>query len=125
MRPVADWHPTINRTVYHAMDWNCPSYNQVMAEQLQLLWGQLTPELAIEYIMPMVGTGNLHTYVADLVQQQWYVSFAASDSSISPNRTAYDRQFAQLDLPTLFNVQPSLSKQELKLIADLEQIAME
>lgn len=104
LRPVASWHPTLPHTVYHAMDWLCPNFNQVMAKQLQGAWGQLTPERAIRDIMPIVQTGNLHIYVADLIAQQLYLSFMANDNSTSIHRAAYDRQYAQIDLNQLFQV---------------------
>jgi hypothetical protein len=106
LHPVADWHPPINNTVYHAMDWLCPGYNEVMAAQLKGLYGFLTPALAIEQVTAIVQTGDLHIFVADLPNQQFYVSFSASDNSTSPNRNAFDRQFAQLDMPSIFATQP-------------------
>lgn len=140
MKPVASWHPTINGTVYHAMDWECPGFNQVMSQQIESMWGSVTPALAIRNIMPIVQTGSLHTCqrahtqqvcasaallvvpgsltllvllvslcwlsdVADLPNQQFYVSFSANDNSTAPQRNAFDRQFAQIDLAELFKVE--------------------
>lgn len=43
--------------------------------------------------------------VADLPNMQFFVSFAANDNSTAPQRNAYDRQFAQIDLAEFFKVQ--------------------
>jgi len=103
MRPVADWHPAIPSTVYHAMDWLCPSFNSVMAAQLKARWGNLTAANAISDILPIVQTGDLHSYVADLTDMQLFVSFHAPSDSQSKYQQAYDRQWAQFDLKTLFD----------------------
>jgi hypothetical protein len=91
---------------------DCPTFNGVMANLLQGLWGSLTPENSISDLLPRMETGSLHAYVADLVNEQWYVTFSANDNSTSPNRLAYSRQWAQLDLKSIFAVE--LGQQEAK-----------
>lgn len=112
-QPVADWHPSINNTVYHGMDWLCPGFNRVLGEQLARHWGRLTPELAIRDLLPRTETGSLHAYVADLPNDRLFVSFSAADKSASPNRKAYARQWARIDLRDLFGVQQQQQQQDL------------
>jgi len=110
LRPVADWHPQLENVVYHGMDWLCPGYNQVLYNQLSKYHGSLTPEIAIQDVMAIVQTGDLHVYVADLVNMQLYTAHAAQDGASGP-KYAYDRSFIQLDLNSIFAVeQNSTSK---------------
>ncbi len=48
---------------------NCPGYNEVLGTQLGAYHGQLTAETAIRYVIPITQTGDLHVYVADLVNE--------------------------------------------------------
>jgi hypothetical protein len=66
-------------------------FNSVMATQLTKFWGKLTPALAVQQVLPIVQTGSLHAYVADLPNMQWYISFAASQNSTDVAKMAYDR----------------------------------
>ncbi len=34
LKPVATWHEPIENTVYHGMDWLCPTFNGVLHDQL-------------------------------------------------------------------------------------------
>jgi hypothetical protein len=106
MKPVADWHPNIQNAVYHGMDWNCPSFNTVLARQLNKYWGNLTAEDAVRDIMSITQTGDLHVYVADLVNMQMWFANAARDGVSGP-ASAYDRSYIKLDLKQLFAVQPN------------------
>lgn len=47
------------------MDWLCPSFNSALHKQLATYYGKLTPQVAIQYVMPIVQTGNLHVYVVN------------------------------------------------------------
>ena len=72
------------------MDWLCPGYSQVLANQLQRYYGNLTAELTIKEIVPIVQTGDLHIAVYDLTKQLVYVSYARADGESGP-MFAYDR----------------------------------
>jgi hypothetical protein len=103
MRPVADWHPTIQNAVYHGMDWMCPGFNQVLAAQLNKHWGNLTAETAIRDVISITQTGDLHVYVVDLVGMNFWFANAARDGAAGP-KNAYDRSYVYLDLKALFAV---------------------
>jgi hypothetical protein len=108
MTPVADWHPRMDGIIYHAMDWSCPSYSQTMAAQLQKHYGNLTHEHIIREVLPITATGDLHIYVADLVNQQLWVA-NAQRSGAKGEFYAYDRAYIHLDLPSFWSVaQPML-----------------
>jgi len=107
MRPVASWHPTLKNVVYHGMDWLCPGYNQVLFNQLNKYHGTLTPELAIQNVMPIAQTGDLHVYVADLVNMKIWISVAATSTGQAP-KMAYDRAYIKLDLTSIFTLAPPL-----------------
>jgi len=36
------WHPALENTVYHGMDWNCPSYTERLHELLEKHHGNIT-----------------------------------------------------------------------------------
>jgi hypothetical protein len=57
--------------------------------------------------MSIVQTGDLHVYVADLVQQQIYIAFAAKTGASGP-AMAYDRSFIKIDLKVNDFFLPSL-----------------
>jgi hypothetical protein len=87
------------------MDWICPSYNLVLSQQLRKYYGQLTPELGIQYITAVEKSGDNHLAFYDLTNMHMYVSFAAPHSVGGPV-AAYDRQF------TKFNVRQLLTEQQ-------------
>jgi len=103
LKPEADWHPKIENTVYFGMDWMCPGYDRVMAKQLQKYHGNLTAPLAIQDVMPIVETGDLHIYVADLANELFYFSVAARAGSTYPLQ-AFNRPYTRLDCKQLWNV---------------------
>jgi hypothetical protein len=103
LRPVADWHPPIENVVYFGMDWMCPGFDSVMAKQMKKYHGNLTAELAIKDVMPIVMTGDLHVYVADLSNDQFYFAWAAPDGVSGP-RNAFERPFMKMDLKSLWAV---------------------
>ncbi len=68
--PVNDtWHPKFDGIVYWAMDWDCPTFDTVMAAQLTKYYGNITAENTIYGITPIVQTGNLHVAIYDLTDQ--------------------------------------------------------
>lgn len=73
------------------MDWLCPGYSTVLAKQLQKYHGNLTADLVIHDIIPVVQSGDLHIAVYDLELEVMYVSNARGDRETGPDM-AYDRQ---------------------------------
>jgi len=106
LRPANDtWHPKIPDVVYWGMDWDCPSYNYVLSQQIKKYYGQITPELAIRYFTAVEMSGDNHLAYYDLTDSQFYVSFAAQEYVSGPT-PAYARQFTRWDANALFNEQP-------------------
>jgi len=103
MRPNNDtWHPKIDDVVYWGMDWDCPSYNYVLSGQIEKYYGQITPEIAIQYLTPVEKSGDDHLAYYDLTDKQLFVSFAARRNGGGP-APAYARQFSKFDLTELFS----------------------
>lgn len=67
------WHPKIPGSssvasspyflgvVYWGMDWDCPSYNYVLSQQIKKYYGQITPEIAIQYLTAVEKSGDNRT----------------------------------------------------------------
>ena len=72
------------------MDWLCPGYNQVLANQLNTLHGSITAEVTISDILPIVQTGDLHVAIYDHQNENLYVANARGDGEEGPSM-AYDR----------------------------------
>ena len=72
------------------MDWLCPGFNEVLAAQLNKYHGNLTAEITIQEIVPIVQTGDLHIAVYDLTKGLVYISYAKGESESGP-LYAYDR----------------------------------
>ena len=81
------------------MDWLCPGYSAVLAKQLQKYHGNLTADLVIHEIIPLVQSGDLHIAVYDLALDVMYVSNARADQETGP-AMAYDRQEIYTDVAT-------------------------
>lgn len=96
------WHPRFDSVVYWGMDWLCPSYSHAIADQIQTLYGQLTPQNLISDVLGKVQTGDVHIAVYDLTAQDMYVSFMAT-SNITVPQLAYDRKYTKLDMQSLFS----------------------
>jgi len=111
--PLEPWHPRINSTVYCAMDWICPYYQRVMADQLTAMHGRITPELSISNITSVVQTGSLHVAVYDLTDNALYVANAKGDNDVTGGKHAYERQFLRLNMTDLFNAVPQTSSMPL------------
>ena len=87
------------------MDWLCPGYTSKLGGQLQEYHGQIDSEVTVRSILPTVQTGNLHAAVFDLTAQQVYVSFCRKTTAdASEPEFAYERQFSQLDMNSLFSL---------------------
>lgn len=102
MKPEAKWHPRIQDIVYYGMDWLCPGYDRVLARQLKSLHGNLTAELALRHVTPIVQTGNLHIAFYDFPRMLLYVANARRDGA-SGAKFAYDRAFLKLSAAELFS----------------------
>ena len=90
------------------MDWNCPGYNEKLAEQLDKFHGGISEVNTVSDILPTVQTGNLHIVVYDLTAQKAHISFMRkSDADESEPLYAYERQFTRLDMPSILNTQLS------------------
>jgi isopenicillin-N N-acyltransferase-like protein len=97
------WHAQIPGVVYNGMDWDCPTYTGVLHDQLAKYRGSIDAATAVGHILPTVQTGNLHIAVTDLTDSQFFVSFMRmTTASEDEPFFAYERQFTQLDMPTLF-----------------------
>jgi len=121
LKPVASWHPPLDSVAYHGMDWMCEGYNQILHDQLASFHGNLTALDAIQYVMPIVQTGDLHVHVTDLVAMKMYVSHAQTTGDWSPEHDdnsmcAYNRQYTEIDLNGLFaTTQPTIRKGVLRI----------
>ena len=99
------WHWQIEGVVYNGMDWNCPAYNEKLAEQLDYYHGHITEVNTVHDILPTVQTGDLHIVVYDLTAGHAHVSFMRkSYADESEPLYAYERQFTTLDMDSLFAV---------------------
>ena len=72
------------------MDWLCPGYTQVLGEQLKKFHGNISADVTIHEILPVVQSGDTHVAVYDLTNMMLYVSNAKGDSEKGPP-FAYDR----------------------------------
>ena len=100
MMPNTTWHPRIKDMVYYGMDWICPSYNQVLSEQLTKYHGTFSPEVGLRYITPVEKSGDNHAAYYDLTAMQLFVAFAAPHNSTG-SVAAYDRQYVNYDIRQL------------------------
>lgn len=110
MMPSYDWHPRISNVVYYGMDWLCPSFNSVLARQLNAGYSKITPELGIRNVSSIVQTGNLFVTYYDLTpaHNQMFVSFAAAHGKPGP-LNAFDRSFTRIDMTPVFAVPQNLA----------------
>ncbi|ESP01180.1 hypothetical protein LOTGIDRAFT_172703 [Lottia gigantea] len=103
MQPSAEWHPRIDNVVYYGMDWDCPSFNSVLAKQIQTYYGNITAEVVIRNIVSIVQTGNMQVAVYDLTQNIAYLSNAKATYESTGGKYAYERQYVKLDMGRLFS----------------------
>jgi len=101
------WHPKIEDVVYNGMDWLCPNYDTVLAQQLTKFHGSISEVNTISDILPTVQTGDLHAVVYDLTDSLMHVSFCRRMSA-DPTEPeyAYERQFTRLHMKDVFAQQP-------------------
>lgn len=99
------WHPKMPGVVYWGMDWECPSFNYVLAQQLEKFYGNITPENAIHYISSVEQSGDNHLAFYDLTSMDLYLAFAAPHASTGPAE-AYYRQFTHFNVHALFRENP-------------------
>jgi len=103
MRPDNDtWHPKMDSIVYWGMDWDCPSYNLVLSQQIAKYYGKLNAQVAMQYISSVQMSGDNHLAFYDLTNLQLYVSFAAPHA-VGGKPEAYNRQYTHFDAKSLFN----------------------
>uniref|UniRef100_A0A7S3G4I9 Acid ceramidase-like protein n=2 Tax=Palpitomonas bilix TaxID=652834 RepID=A0A7S3G4I9_9EUKA len=95
------WHPRIPDTVYHGMDWLCPGYSVVLANQIKEHHGGINADIAIHNILPVVQTGDLHIAVYDFANDAIFIANARKDAASGP-LNAYDRTFTKLSVSALF-----------------------
>lgn len=81
------------------MDWLCPGYSSVLAHVLEMNHGNLTAQVTIRDIVPIVQTGDLHIAVYDLTGGLVYVANAKADWESGPVY-AYDRYQYQTNTVT-------------------------
>jgi len=106
LKPVNNtWHAPIDDVVYWGMDWLCPGFSGVLGKQLTKYHGNITAENAIQHIIAITQTGDLHIVLSDLTNQLAYVALAARDGVHGP-KFAYDRQFTLLNGKQLFSEKP-------------------
>jgi len=103
LQPLNDtWHPRIKDIVYWGMDWLCPGYNVVLADQLKKFYGNITAENTMQYILPAMQTGATHVAIYDLTNQFMY--YASVGLNGTENRNAFERPYTKLDMQKLFAV---------------------
>ena len=72
------------------MDWLCPGFDIVLAQQLKKHYGNLTAEVVIRDIVSIEQSGSLHIAVYDLTQNLVYIANAKASYESGP-LDAYDR----------------------------------
>jgi len=112
MMPNEDWHPRIPGTVYYGMDWNCPNYDTVFAQQINNMYGSISPETGIQNITAIITSGSNFISWYDLTPgvQQMYTAFASQHGADGP-ADAFNRQFTKLNMIDLWNVPPPTTEQ--------------
>ena len=92
------------------MDWNCPTYDQVFADQLYAMYGNLSPETGIQNISAILQSGDNFVHWADLTPttNHLYVSFASANGEGGP-ANAYDRAFTRFSMTEVYAVSPPTS----------------
>ena len=72
------------------MDWLCPGYSSALSTQLMKYHGNITADITVREIVPIVQTGSTHIAIYDLTNNIMYVSVAKADFETGPDN-AYDR----------------------------------
>jgi len=98
------WHPRMEDIAYWGMDWLCPNYDIVLAQQLSRFYGEIDADVAIQNIVAQTQTGNLHIAIYDYHHDAVLIAFhARSDQQIESGAEAYSRPYVKFDLEALFN----------------------
>lgn len=83
----------------------CHGYSEVLSRQLNKYHGQITPEITVREIVPILQSGSTHIAIYDLAKDMMYVSVARPDGQSGPD-DAYDRwDWEVYALRSLFNFQ--------------------
>jgi hypothetical protein len=98
------FHLALENTVYHGMDWNCPSFYIRLHEMLQKYHGNITAENTIRYILPGLNSGNLQAVIYDLSNEWVYIAYGHVDEQTKKKTDAYNRPFIGLNLKEMWNV---------------------
>jgi hypothetical protein len=86
------WSNPSPNTVFCGMDWLCPSFSEVLNDQLTKYWGELSPEVMIKNVLPTLQSGDLHIAVYDLTDEDLYLSFHKKEGADpSEFENAYER----------------------------------
>mmetsp|Transcript_465 Transcript_465/g.622 ORF Transcript_465/g.622 Transcript_465/m.622 type:complete len:319 (-) Transcript_465:18-974(-) len=109
--PLAEWHPRIADVVYYGMDWECPTFNELLGEQINANYGNVTASTAINDITSVLQSGDNHLAYYDLTGMNLYVAFAAPHAS-GGEEEAYARQFTHFNVASLFAEPAPVTKAE-------------
>ena len=74
------------------MDWLCPSYSKVLANNVKKHYGNLTADVIIHGIVPVIQSGNLQVAVYDLAENMAYLANARASYDTGP-MDAYNRWY--------------------------------
>ena len=96
MAPLTAWHPRFKDMMYWAMDWDCPTFDRVMAAQLEHFHGNVTAENLLRVVLPTVNTGNLHVAIYDWSDAAMYVANAQPAGATAVD--AYLQPYTRLDM---------------------------
>ena len=97
------FHLPIENTVYHGMDWNCPSFYIRLHEMLEKYHGQIDAENTIRYIVPGLNSGNLQAVVYDLSNEWVYIAYGYIEEN-GKKIDAFNRPYIGLNLKNLFGI---------------------
>lgn len=93
----------IKNIVYHGLDWDCPSYNHKLWEELLWEKGNLNPEKVKTTILPKTQTGSTQSIIFNIPEQKMFVAFARPNKGY-PESEAYSQAYYDLSVPDLLNV---------------------
>ena len=54
---------TLKNIVYHAVDWNCMSYNNRLYDMLDFVQGDISPESMKSRVLPKTQTGEMQSVI--------------------------------------------------------------
>jgi len=94
----------IRNVVYHGVDWDCPTYNHKLFEELSEQIGVLSPEIVKTTVVPKTQTGKTQSIIFNVNEMQLYVAFARPRSYTSPE--AYLQGYYALSIDALFEEKP-------------------